>query len=118
MVVCSVSVYRIRQIQGVPKQLEYGTLVLRNVKVLKRNEYFSYTHVSFRFYKVFGNWQSSRQSERSLFLSERSLSKRGLNLLQRCNKKTQRCIHRIRENTEILRALMLRNGEVSQRFVS
>ena len=36
------------------------------------------------------------------FLSERSLSKRGLNLMQRCNKKTQRCIHRILGNTEIL----------------
>lgn len=90
--------------------------MLRNVKVLKRNEYFSYTHVSFRFYKVFGNWQSSRQSERSLFLSERSLSKRGLNLLQRCNKKRNVAFIELLENTEILRALMLRNDEVLQRF--
>lgn len=111
MVVCSVSVYRIRQIQGVPKQLEYGTLVLRNVKVLKRNEYFSYMHVSFRFYKVFGNWQYSRQSERSL-------SKRGLNLLQRCNKKRNIAFIEYLKILWFYKALMLRNVEVLQRFTS
>lgn len=104
MVVCSVSAYKARHIPEVPKQHEYETLMLRNVKVSKRNEYISYTRVNLRFSQVFGIFDNlPGKANVRYFLSERSLSKRGLKLLQRCNKKTQRCIHRMLENTEVLR---------------
>ena len=104
MVVCSVSAYKARHIPEVPKQHEYETLMLRNVKVSKRNEYISYTRVNLRFSQVFGIFDNlPGKANVRYFLSERSLSKRGLKLLQRCNKKTQRCIHRILGNTEVLR---------------
>ena len=62
--------------------------MLRNVKVSKRNEYLSYTRVNLRFSQVFGIFDNlPGKANFRYFLSERSLSKRGLKLLQRCNKK-------------------------------
>lgn len=78
--------------------------MLRNVKVSKTDECLSYTCVSFRFSQVLVSGNLPEIANVRYFLSERSLSERGLKLLQRCNKKTQRCIHRILGNTEVLRS--------------
>ena len=66
--------------------------MLGNVKVLKRISFlYAREFQVLSGFGVIGNLPGKANVR--YFLSERSLSKRGLKLLQRCNKKTQRCIY-------------------------
>ena len=73
--------------------------------------------MNLRFSQVFGIFDNlpGKANVRYFFLSERSLSKTGSEVIATLQlKKTQRCIHRILKILGFCEALMLRNAEVLQ----